>query len=414
LNDGDILVYRSNKSGKFWSMRCWISNEKRYYVKSLGVKDREDATIKSKKLYLELQMKLMEGFQVFDKSIQELVDLYMEDRKLVVREGRVGKGNGITEGRYKTIKTQLTKHLIPFFDNKWRTEKQKIKGFNGGNTKVSIIRNDTFKNHYYKYRKDTTSNVTDNTIINERCTITSLIKFGVEKELMQLKQVPVWETMYKEKTTRDSLSLEEWKEVYTYLRTWSKDDTEQDEIEKKEFVRNFILILCNVGCRVGELRYLRWRNIRLIKEKDGNLTSVINIEISKTGARDGVIGRGGQYFKRAKEISKFIKGNDWVFCDNETGEQLDKKTLYRLWDLVVKNTSLKDRLKKFTYYNLRHTYCTYRLHSGTDIYLLSKNMGTSVSHIQNTYSHVRLMDERHFLTQGKRLTESERVLFDEI
>ena len=41
-------------------------------------------------------------------------------------------------------------------------------------------------------------------------------------------------------------------------------------------------------------------------------------------------------------------------------------------------------------------------------------MGTSVSHIQNTYSHVRLMDERHFLTQGKRLTESERVLFDEI
>ncbi len=409
LNDGDILVYRSNKSGKFWSMRCWISDEKRYFVKSLGVKNKEDAITLSKELYLDLQIKIRSGHQVFDKSVGELVKMFLDEQKLRVREGEVGKGSvGITEGRYKTIKTQVTKHLIGFFDN------DKIKGFNGDKTKVSTIRNDTFKHKYYRYRKTKNSNVTDSTIINERCTITSVFKFGVEKEIIQLKQVPIWEEMHKDKTTRDSLSLEEWKEVYTYLRIWSKGDEEQDEIDKKEFVRNFILILCNVGLRLGELRYLKWKNVRLIKERDGNLTSVIDIEISKTGSREGVIGRGGQYFKRVKQISKFTNGNDWIFVDNETGEQLGKKTLYRLWDEVIKNTSLKDRLKNFTYYSLRHTYCTYRLRSGTDIYLLSKNMGTSVTHIQNTYSHVRLMDERHFLTQGKRLTESERVLFDEL
>ena len=44
LNDGDILVYRTNRTGQFWTMRCWVSGEKRYYEKSLKTKDKETAT----------------------------------------------------------------------------------------------------------------------------------------------------------------------------------------------------------------------------------------------------------------------------------------------------------------------------------------------------------------------------------
>ena len=400
LNDGEILVYRSNKSGKFWSMMCWIKDEKKYFVKGLGTKDKEKSIQLSKEIYLDIQTKIRTGHQVFDKTLGELVEMFLEEQRERIRHGEVGRGSiGITEGRYGSIKTQLNRHLL---------------GFLSENTRVSSIRNDTFKNKYYKYRKKRNSNVTDSSIINERSTITSVFKFGVEKGIIQPNQVPIWEEMRKDKTSRDSFSLEEWKEVYTYLRTWSKGEELQDEIEKKEFVRYFILILCNTGLRLGELRYLKWKNVRLLKEKNGRLTSILNIQVSKTGSREGVIGRGGEYFRNVKKISRFKKENDWVFVDNKTGEQLSKNVLYRLWDELILNTSMKDTGKNLTYYSLRHTYCTYRLLSGTDIYLLSKNMGTSVSHIEKTYSHLRLMEKRHFLTQGKKLNESEKVLIDEV
>jgi hypothetical protein len=67
-----------------------------------------------------------------------------------------------------------------------------------------------------------------------------------------------------------------------------------------------------------------------------------------------------------------------VFVDNETGEQLGKKVYYRLWDELMERTGLKNAPKKLTYYSLRHTYCTFRLMAGVDVFLLARNMGTSV------------------------------------
>ena len=397
LNDGEILVYRSNKSGKWWSVRIWVKEEQKYYVKGLGTKDKEKSIELSKEHYKDIHSKLRTGEQVFDKTIDELVELYLEEQSTRIRQGDVGGGKlGITEGRYGTIKTQLTKHLI---------------GFLGSKTRLSRIGNHTFKHKYYRYRKDKSKTVTDGTIINERVTINSLFKFGVDRKLLRQGQTPVWEEMKKEKPRGDSLTLGEWKQIYTYMRTWDKDVEDLQEKNRKEIVRHFILILTNTGLRFGEARYLKWKNIKLIKEKDGNTTSVIDVRISKNGGRTGVIGRKGEYFKRLKKISRFTKDNDWVFTDGETGKQIGKTTLYRLWKEILDNTSLKDN-DNYTYYTLRHTYCTFRLLSGVDIYLLSQNMGTSIYNIENTYGHVKLLDKRHQLTGGKKLTESDKVLID--
>jgi integrase len=401
INDGEILIYRTNRSGLFWSMRCWIKDERKYFVKGLGTKDKDKSIELSKELYLDIQTKIRTGHQVFDKTLGELVEMFLEEQRERIRYGEVGKGSiGITEGRYGTIKTHVTRHLLGFLSEK---------------TRVSSIKNDTFKHKYYRYRKKRDSNVTDNSIINERSTIGSVFKFGLQKGITQLNQIPIWEEMRKSNNRRESFTKDEWKDLYTYLRTWSKEDEYLPEIELKEFIRNFILILCNTGLRFGELRFLKWKNVKLMKEKNGNLTSIINVEISKTGEREGVIGRGGQYFKNIKKISKFTKGTDWIFVNNKTGEQLSTNVFYRLWnDVIRKKSNLKDVGKNLTYYSLRHTYCTFRLLRGTDIYTLSKNMGTSVSHIEKTYSHVRLMEQRQFLIQDKKLTESEKVLIDEV
>ena len=414
LNDGDILVYRTNKTGKFWTMSCWISKEKRMYVKSLRTKDKSTATERAKEQYLEIQHLIKSERSVFDKSLRELVDMYLEEQKERIRIGHqeVGRGStGITKSRYVTKQGQLNRHLIGFMETV----------ANGESTKLTTIKSEWFKRKYTLYRRKNNPNVEDITLINERTEINALFKFALKKTLIEHHQLPDFEEMRKEPKSRPHLTREQWREIYTYIRHWNKyaEDsikptggyTLEEEINKRDFVRYFILILCNTGLRFGELRYLRWRDVSLIKESDGSVTSEIDVHIGKTGRRLGVIGRKGDYFQKVKKISKFTSGNDWVFVDNETGEQLSKKPLYRLWGEIIKNTSLSESSKKYTYYCLRHSYCTYRLQSGTDIYRLSKNMGTSVKHIEDTYSHIKLDEDRKILTGGK-MSESDKVLLE--
>ena len=83
LNDGEILVYRSTKSGKFWSVRIWVKEEQKYYVKGLGTKDKEKSIELSKEHYKDIHSKLRTGEQVFDKTVEELVELYLKNRKHV-------------------------------------------------------------------------------------------------------------------------------------------------------------------------------------------------------------------------------------------------------------------------------------------------------------------------------------------
>jgi hypothetical protein len=102
----------------------------------------------------------------------------------------------------------------------------------------------------------------------------------------------------------------------------------------------------------------------------------------------------GGLFERIRRYSKFTGRGDWVFVDNESGEQLDRKVYYRLWDELMHRAGLKDTTKRLTYYSLRHTYCTMRLMAGVDVFLLARNMGTSVKYIEEHYGHVDMPGAR--------------------
>ena len=413
LNDGDILVYRDTRSGQFWRMRVWISDEKRYDDKSLKTKDKENAIVIAKERYLDIQWKIKNGQPIFDKSVGELIQMYLDDQKERIHYGRVGKGGDgtITEGRWGTKKTQLNRHLIGFMTDVAQ----------GANTKLSTIYKDMFKIKYTKYRRKKNPDVQNVSIINERAEIGAVFRFGCDKGMLQHHQLPKFEKMEKSGNTRPSFTRGQWKEIYTYLRSWNKNlgdrvkptggYSELDELDKRQFVRYFILILCNTGIRIGECRELKWKDISLEQEEDGSLSSIINIRIGKTGPRKGVVGRKGEYFRKIKEFSNYRSGEDYVFVENTTGEKIGDKTIYRLWDEMIDNTSLKDTSEEYTYYCLRHTYATFRIRSGTSPYRLAKNMGTSLKELERTYDHSYNQDARKELTSGK-MTESDRVLME--
>jgi len=415
LNDGDILVYRSNKSGLFWSISVWVQGEKKYYVKSLGTKSKEDAIVRAKDIHLELQWKIKNNIPIFDKSLGELVELYLDDQKERIHYGRVGKGNDgtITESRWNTKKTYF-KWLVKFMDEVAQ----------GENTKLGNLKKDMFKTKYLRFRRKKKPDVSIDSIIAERSEINALYKFGIEKGWLQQMQFPKWEDMEKSGNVRPSFTREQWREIYTYIRHWGKNlgdrvkptggYSEQEEIDKRQFVRYMILILCNTGIRIGECRELKWKDITLKRqESDGTWYSELDIRISKTGPRKGVIGRKGEYFHKIKEFSNYTNSDDYVFVENTTGEPIGDKTIYRLWDEIIDNTSLKDSSQEYTYYCLRHTFASWRIEDNASPYRLCKNLGTSLKELEKTYDHSLNTTEdarKHIL--GGRITESDRVIME--
>ena len=294
LHEGDVLVYRGSRSGKNWQFRMWVAEDKKYFRQALKTKDRDTAIARAHELYLTTQTKLRTGLKIFDTTLGELVDVYMNEQKQRIRVGAVGKGDiGITEGRFVTIRTQVERHLV---------------GFLGIGTKLSTIRKDTFRHKYTQYRRKKNPLVRDVTLVNERATIGNVFRHALELGWIQATQIPLWEEMAKNADKREAFDSNEWKELYKYLHSWSNKKMSEKELRERDFVKYFILLLANTGIRFGEARLLRWRNISIFSE-DKVVKSKIKVEVGKTGKRL-VIGRRGDLFQKIKKLTTFTDSDD--------------------------------------------------------------------------------------------------------
>ena len=101
---GGKATIKQNKFG-VWQFRMWVSNEKRYYEKSLRTKRRAEAIDKAEEMYFDLQNELKDGRKLFSVSIADAVAIYLEHRKIDVRTKE------IVEGRWVTIRAHEPPHL---------------------------------------------------------------------------------------------------------------------------------------------------------------------------------------------------------------------------------------------------------------------------------------------------------------
>ncbi len=96
----------------------------------------------------------------------------------------------------------------------------------------------------------------------------------------------------------------------------------------------------------------------------------------------------GDYLERIRSTAKATKPDDSVFTTS-TGEPA--KTLYKnMIDDLLTQASLRDGSNGVprSTYCFRHTYATFRLSEGVDVYFLAEQMGTSVKMIEDHYGHV--------------------------
>jgi len=224
---------------------------------------------------------------------------------------------------------------------------------------------------------------------------------------------------------RPTFSETEWKQIYEHLRVWVTEtlvSTSGDNGGRlnragpnvlhrlqREMLRHNLLFLANSGLRPNEARQLLWRDIREEQDEDGTPALVIEVApTTKTGARTVVCREGtGHYLERLKKISKHTGPDDYVFCGND-GKPVDN--FNNSFKKVLSGIGLlEDRWgKRRSMYSLRHFYCTQSLLSGVPIHVLATNMGTSIAHIEQHYSHVlTVMQAKQLQTKKFRPTKRE-------
>ncbi len=381
LKSGLIIFRRGDVGHKRWYCRMKVPNEDRYKTVSLKTIDKEDAINRAYDHDAELRFKVKHEMPVFNRTFAQVAKEFSDFQK---ERSEVGH---ITFHRWRVmdshIRTQLNRYV--------------------GTTQITLVGADRWKDYPIWRQKNgkgrTKEEVSDGTIRDEMSTFRSIMSFAAVKNYIRDSQVFKGKLPLS-KARREEFTPQEYRKLHTFARKWVEEGRQERNRWARLVAYNFILIMCNTGMRPSEAKNLRWSDVHIQKDKHGREFLRLSVH-GKGKFRDLVASSNvATYFERIKEISKATEDNDFVFT---TEEGKPAKTLY-YW--MIESVLIASGLQKSSSgsqrstYCFRHTYATFRLTEGVDVYFLSKQMGTSVQMIENHYGHVNPVKNADLILKG--------------
>jgi len=152
-------------------------------------------------------------------------------------------------------------------------------------------------------------------------------------------------------------------------------------INKSKQLHDITLLSLHTGVRAKEIFTLTW--------------GVVNLENGTVLIRDSK-GKNRHVFLTQATQSMFEKlfknqpDNELVFKDRN-GRQLEKisNTFFRTVDELGFNEGVTDRRDKATFHTCRHTFASWHVQGGTDLYIVKELLGHSTIQLTERYSHLR-------------------------
>lgn len=407
LKPGLIIFRRGDVAHKNWYSRIKVPRTSQYKTVSLKTPDVNDAKEKAFDLDAEIRFKIKHQVPVFDKSFAEVAQEYSDIQK---RKADIGQ---ITQHRWKTIDGHIRLHLIPYMGNiqitsvheeKW-TEYPFWRKKN--NAPRELRKDSSNQKHKPLPKRETAENqplsehkaAKDGTVLMEMMTFRAIMNHAARQQYIRESQVPKGD-LPQDSARREEFTPQEYRALHTKAREWIKESNHKNTEWYRTTTYNFMLIMANTGMRNSEARNLRWRDIDMRKTKDGRPFVVMNVR-GKSKYRELIAASNvATYLDRIKSLSKSTNPDDPVF----TSQQGKGSTT--LYDAPVADLLQYAGLlyssngSRRSTYSFRHTYATFRLMEGVDVYFLAKQMGTSVKMIEDYYGHITPAKNAERILQG--------------
>ena len=381
LKSGLIIFRRGDVVHRNFYCRIKLPLEDRYKTIALGTSDRESARDKAFDLDADIRFRIKHDVPVFNRPFRQVAEEYVA---LLERRVKIG---------------EVSSHSLKNTANRCR----RVLDDYVGSTQIHLIGQDRWAN-YPTWRRETGKGrlrelVSDATIGAEMGAFRAVMNFAISKRYVPASQR--FEGKPKLKTMRrDEFTSEEYRKLHSFGRKWIKDATSPQGVWYRQICYNFMLIMCNTGMRPPEAKNLRWRDIMPAKDRDGREIVVMSVQ-GKDKSRKLVAPKSvGDYLDRVRELSKATAPDDPVFTiiNGKPAKYLYSDTVQDL--LTESGLRMGPNGIARSTYCFRHTYATFRLSEGVDVYILAEQMGTSVKMIEQHYGHVNTIKHADRVLMG--------------
>jgi integrase len=380
LKPGLIIFRRGDVGHDKWYCRIKIPDEDRYKTISLKTSDINVAKEKAFDFDADVRFRIKHDVPIFNRPFSQIAQEYIDLQKDRAEAGQVSQRRW--ENVESIVRAQLNRYV--------------------GAIQISLIGQDRWDGYpIWRHKNGVGINgrVSDATIQTEMKTFRSILMYAAQKKYITRDQL-INCRVPQSKARREEFTPEEYRKLHTFARSWVKQARTTSSIFYRTVAYNFILIMSNTGMRPPEAKNLRWRDISVREDSQGRSFVVLHVRGKDKYRNLVAAGNVAEYFARIKAISKATGDDDFVFT---TIKGKRATTLYgSLIEAVLSESGLllSSSGSRRSTYCFRHTYATFRLSEGVDVYFLAKQMGTSVQMIENHYGHINPVKNAERILQG--------------
>ena len=363
LLGGKLHVYRRAHSG-CWQCSTYLAG------RNHRVSTKTDSLAHAKDFahdwYLELHGKLARGEVKAEKTFKEVAAVFEREYE-VITEGE--RSPAYVRGH----KDRIRLHLNPFFGGKG----------------LSAITPGLVQ-EYRIQRRQAARPPARTTLHHELVTLRQVLKTAIRHGW--LAGVPDLTAPYRSSSKvshRAWFSPEEYKQLYTATRKRANDRANHKRAAAAQ-LHDYVLFMANTGLRPDEAARVEFRDVEVVDDQDtGERILVISVRGKRgTGYCKSTRGAVRPFERIVERFTTKLKEKDVGQTPLARTAKLFPSRQHGLLNKVLADTSLKQDREgsRRTAYSLRHTYISFRLLEGADIYQIAKNCRTSVEMIEKHYA----------------------------
>lgn len=166
------------------------------------------------------------------------------------------------------------------------------------------------------------------------------------------------------------------KEAAPRIRFLSRDEFSRLLDTAAPHLRPMLLVAVGTGMRLEEMLSLRWMQVSLPRRE-------ITLTETKTDT-PRVVPMSAQIVGTVSALPRHIK-EPWVFWHGDGQRYTTIKTAF---NAACRRAKIKD----FRFHDLRHTFASWAVQDGMDLYPLSRILGHKTMQMTARYSHLRTAD----------------------